>query len=66
MCKVFAAVFDGSLGSYTGPPILFHLNPTVTPIYLKARRLPFALKPKIDEQLDWLIVQGVLEAVPHA
>ena len=55
MCKEFAAVFNGSLGSYTGPPILFNLNPTASPIRLKAHRVPFALKPKIDEEVDHLI-----------
>ncbi|XP_026582358.1 uncharacterized protein K02A2.6-like, partial [Pseudonaja textilis] len=30
------------------------------------RRVPFALRPKIDEQLNKLIEQGVLEATDHA
>ncbi|XP_054832322.1 uncharacterized protein K02A2.6-like, partial [Eublepharis macularius] len=63
--REFPAVFDGALGNYTGPPVSFDLNPAVAPICLKPRRVPFALKPKIDEELDWLIEQGILEPVSH-
>ncbi|XP_033014637.1 uncharacterized protein K02A2.6-like [Lacerta agilis] len=39
------------------------INPTVQPIRVKARRVLFALKPKIEEELDRLVAQGVLEPV---
>ncbi|XP_033005510.1 uncharacterized protein K02A2.6-like [Lacerta agilis] len=66
LCQEFAVVFDGQLGRYTGPPVSFDLDPAVCPIRLKPRRVPFALKPKIDEELDKLVEQGVLEPVSHA
>lgn len=66
LVKDFAEVFDGTLGQYTGTPISFSLDPQVAPIKLKPRRIPFALKAKVDEQLDKLIAQGVLEPVDHA
>uniref|UniRef100_UPI0010A03C36 uncharacterized protein K02A2.6-like n=1 Tax=Podarcis muralis TaxID=64176 RepID=UPI0010A03C36 len=66
LVKDFAEVFDGTLGQYTGTPISFSLDPQVAPIKLKPRRVPFALKAKVDEQLDKLIAQGVLEPVDHA
>ncbi|XP_026529758.1 uncharacterized protein K02A2.6-like, partial [Notechis scutatus] len=62
----FHDVFSDKLGKYKGTPISFSLNPEVAPIRLKPRRVPFALKPKIDEQLDKLIAQGVLEPIDHA
>ncbi|XP_058012440.1 uncharacterized protein K02A2.6-like, partial [Ahaetulla prasina] len=40
--------------------------PQVAPIRLKARRVPFALKPKIDRELDKLVSQGILVPVDHA
>ncbi|XP_054830333.1 uncharacterized protein K02A2.6-like [Eublepharis macularius] len=66
VCEEFPGVFDGSLGCYKGPPVSFNLNPAAAPVRLKARRVPFALKPRIDEELDRLIAQGVLEPVSHA
>ncbi|XP_026548545.1 uncharacterized protein K02A2.6-like, partial [Notechis scutatus] len=66
LMKEFQDVFNGTLGKYRGTPISFSLNPNIAPIRLKARRVPFALKPKIDEQLNKLIAQGVLEPIEHA
>ncbi|XP_026534935.1 uncharacterized protein K02A2.6-like, partial [Notechis scutatus] len=66
LAKDFQEVFDGSLGKYRGAPISFNLDPNIAPIHLKPRRVPFALKPKIDEQLNKLIEQGVLEPTDHA
>ncbi|XP_060100949.1 uncharacterized protein K02A2.6-like, partial [Heteronotia binoei] len=66
VCREFPEVFDGSLGSYKGPPITLPIDPTVRPIRLKARRVPFALKPKIEAELDRLTAQGVLEPVTYA
>ncbi|XP_060115356.1 uncharacterized protein K02A2.6-like, partial [Heteronotia binoei] len=66
VCREFPEVFDGSLGSYKGPPITLPIDPTVRPIRLKARRVPFTLKPKIEAELDRLTAQGVLEPVTYA
>ncbi|XP_029141825.1 uncharacterized protein K02A2.6-like, partial [Protobothrops mucrosquamatus] len=63
VCKEFADVFSSELGSYTGPPVSLKLDPTVQPIRVKPRRVPFALKSKIDAELDKLLQQGILEPV---
>ncbi|XP_026532364.1 uncharacterized protein K02A2.6-like, partial [Notechis scutatus] len=66
LVQEFQDVFTEKLGKYKGSPISFSLSSDVAPIRLKPRRVPFALKPKIDEQLDKLIAQGVLEPIDHA
>ncbi|XP_060547811.1 uncharacterized protein K02A2.6-like [Pantherophis guttatus] len=66
LMQEFQDVFDERLGKYVGTPISFNLNPNIAPIRLKPRRVPFALKPKIDIELDKLIKQGVLVPVDHA
>uniref|UniRef100_A0A1Y1LT42 RNA-directed DNA polymerase n=3 Tax=Photinus pyralis TaxID=7054 RepID=A0A1Y1LT42_PHOPY len=53
------------MGSYRGPPVSFSLDKNVKPIMLKARKVPFALKDKIEVELDRLIAQGVLEPITH-
>lgn len=65
ICAAFPAVFDGQLGFYNGPPVTLQLDSSVHPICGKARQVPFFFKPKIDEELDQLIEQGVLETVAH-
>ncbi|XP_075741316.1 uncharacterized protein LOC142790221 [Rhipicephalus microplus] len=62
----FAVVFDGGLGCYKGPPVKLALNPELVPVRLTARRVPFALRQKIDAELDKLLQQGVLEPVDCA
>lgn len=65
VCNEFPAVIDGTLGLYNGPPVFLQLNPTIRPICLKARRVPFALKLQMNKEIDCLIEQGVLELVLH-
>ncbi|XP_015271835.1 PREDICTED: uncharacterized protein K02A2.6-like, partial [Gekko japonicus] len=64
--KEFPDVFGGGLGKYKGPPVSFELDPSVTPIRLKYRKVPIPLKPRIEAELDKLIAQGVLEPVPFS
>ncbi|KRY82815.1 Transposon Ty3-I Gag-Pol polyprotein [Trichinella pseudospiralis] len=53
------------LGMYVGKPVSLDLDPNVTSICMKARKVPFALREKIDAELDKLVEQGVLEPVDH-
>nr|XP_056718397.1 uncharacterized protein K02A2.6-like [Euleptes europaea] len=62
----FEDVWKGPLGCYKGPPVRLHVDPAAAPIRLKPRRVPFALKPRIDAELDRLVAQGVLVPVPNA
>ncbi|XP_058025570.1 uncharacterized protein K02A2.6-like [Ahaetulla prasina] len=66
LLREFKDVFQDCLGKYVGTPISFNLDPQVAPIRLKARRVPFALKAKIDRELDKLVSQVILVPVDHA
>lgn len=66
ICNELLSVFDGTIGRYTGPPVSLLLDPQVRPLRLKARCVPFSLKPNIDEELECLVVLGSLKTVPHA
>ncbi|XP_031330866.1 uncharacterized protein K02A2.6-like [Photinus pyralis] len=61
----FAEVFDGTLGVFRGPPISLNLPRDVNPIVCKVRKVPFALRPLIEDELDRLQQQGVIEPVTH-
>lgn len=59
----FSDVFEKGLGNYVGPQDSLHLDPSVPPAPLKARRLLFAIQPKVEHEFDHLIEQGVPEPV---
>ncbi|KAL1236269.1 Uncharacterized protein TPS_07687 [Trichinella pseudospiralis] len=63
--RKYRSVFTDELGMYVGKPVSLDLDPNVTSICMKARKVPFALREKIDAELDKLVEQGVLEAVDH-
>lgn len=64
--KMFPKVFSDSLGSFNKYTIKLHLKPDVKPIFLKARPVPYALKEKIDKELDRLLGLGILKPVEHS
>uniref|UniRef100_A0A2H6MZN8 Peptidase A2 domain-containing protein n=1 Tax=Micrurus carvalhoi TaxID=3147026 RepID=A0A2H6MZN8_9SAUR len=66
LLEEFADIFEDTLGCYKGTPISLNLDPKIAPIRLKPRRVPLALKTKVDTQLDKLIAQGVLEPIDFA
>ncbi|XP_054723042.1 uncharacterized protein K02A2.6-like [Uloborus diversus] len=62
----FSDVFKDELGTYKGAPITLKLDPTFRPIQLKARTVPYALKQKIEKELQRLQEQGAIEPVDYA
>ncbi|XP_060546776.1 gypsy retrotransposon integrase-like protein 1 [Pantherophis guttatus] len=66
LAREFADVFSDQLGKYTGRPISFNLDPQVMPVRLKPRRVPLALRPRVDAELDKLVAQGILVPVDHS
>ncbi|XP_031328049.1 uncharacterized protein K02A2.6-like [Photinus pyralis] len=57
----FSDVFDNNLGNFRGKPVKLEIDSTVRPIRLKARNVAFALRPKIEAEVEKLIRQGILE-----
>ncbi|KMQ89943.1 reverse transcriptase family protein [Lasius niger] len=53
--ELFPTVFGGELGQFKGEPIKLELNEGTTPIFLKHRQVPFALKPAVEKELDKLV-----------
>ncbi|XP_053395664.1 uncharacterized protein K02A2.6-like [Mercenaria mercenaria] len=56
-------LFDRDLGKEKNFKAKLKLKPESTPKFVKARSVPFALKPQIGEELDRLVKDGVLEKV---
>lgn len=61
--KKHPKVFDGELGSMKDITVKLTVKPDSTPKCLKARPVPYAIRPKVEAELDRLVKSGVLEPV---
>ena len=59
------AVFEG-LGELKGHKAKILIDPNAQPRYCKARPVPYALKEKVDQELDRLQREGIIEPVQFA
>lgn len=62
----FPTVFSGRLGKFNKYNIELHLKENSKPIFFRARPVPFALREKIDKELDRLIQLGILKPTQHS
>lgn len=62
----FSDLFDRTHGNYQGPPAVLHMVDNARPIFMRARPVPFALRSKIDAELDRLEAQGFYTPIKHS
>ena len=62
----YPELFRSELGTLQGNMASLKIDPSVQPIFFKARPVPYALKPKIDLELDRLLADGIIEPVQHS
>ncbi|KAG7295105.1 hypothetical protein JYU34_022039 [Plutella xylostella] len=62
----YPKLFSEQLGCCKGVEVKLNLKPESSPIYIKARSVPFALRPKLDEEIDRLVGLGIIESVPFS
>lgn len=62
----YKSVFDGTLGKYTGGLAELSVREGATPIYCRARSVPFALRERVDAELDAMLRAGVIEPVDRS
>ncbi|UYV71968.1 K02A2.6-like [Cordylochernes scorpioides] len=66
VCQIteeFMDVFKEKLGQYRGPPIHIKIKTLGKPTFLRARTLPYAIRPKVEEALRKMEEQGILTPV---
>ena len=59
-------VFHEELGTLQGFEAKIYIDPTAKPVFCKARSVPYAMKVKVEEELERLVRQGILELVEFA
>lgn len=62
----FPEVFKPELGKSKGPAVRIEVEDQATPKFHKARQVPFALLPKVDEAIEKLVEQGIYVPVKHS
>ncbi|XP_043917844.1 uncharacterized protein K02A2.6-like [Protopterus annectens] len=56
-------VFKEELGTWRGPPAKIHVQENATPRFYKPRPVPYAMKKKVETELERLTKQGIIEPV---
>lgn len=56
-------VFRDGLGTYRGNPVTIPLKVNASPKFLKARPVPYAIKERVEKEIDRLVEEGVLRPV---
>ena len=59
----YTTIFSSELGGLKGTNATIRVDPTAQPRFHKPRAVPYALKAKIEKELDRLIQQGVIEPI---
>ena len=61
--RCFSAVFKEELGTVQGVKARIHINLQGSPIFYKARTVPFALRDEVEADLDRLLKEDISESV---
>ncbi|XP_049886688.1 uncharacterized protein LOC126381229 [Pectinophora gossypiella] len=59
----YKELFDGGLGRYTGGKATLRVRDGAAPVFHRARPLPYALRDRVDAELDSMLRDGVIEPV---
>jgi len=59
----FSIVFKEELGTMKGVKARIEVDPDAKPRYCKARTIPYALREKVDAELERLVSEGTLEPI---
>lgn len=59
-------VFRDGLGTFVGCKAKIEVDPSARPRYCKARTLPYAMRSRVEAELERLVAEGILEPVTHS
>ena len=59
-------VFEDKLGKCTKTKVSIHLKDDTKPIFCNARPIPFAVKQKVQDEIDRLVDLGVLQKINYS
>ena len=59
----YASIFESKLGSVQGHQAHLHVPENTKPIFVKARPVPFALRPAVESELERMEQEGIIYPV---
>lgn len=62
----FEEVFKPGCGAFKGPPVHVDVLPDAQPRYYRARSVPYALRDKVELELQRLEEEGIITAIDHS
>lgn len=62
----FSDLFKPGLGTLKDNFVKIDVDPTVPPKFCKARPVPYALRSKLDDEIDRLLQEGIIEPVNYS
>ena len=62
----FPALFQPGLGTYNGAKVAIEVDKSVAPKFCKPRLVPYALRERVDKELDRLLAEGIIEPVKYS
>lgn len=62
----FQDVFSDVAGKLTGPPVKLHLKPGTTPVFTRAREIPYALRDAYAKEIESKITAGFYKKVEYS
>ena len=66
LLESYSSVFESGLGTLLGYQAKIHVDPGAQPKYCKARSVPYAMRGKVEEELEHLVSEGIIEPVQFA
>jgi len=66
LLEKYKEVFSEKLGSFRGREAKIEVDSQATPRFCKARTLPYAMRSKVEEEIDRLLAEGIVEPVEYA
>ena len=61
-----STLFSNELGCFNGPPVTLTVKEDIAPKFYKARPVPFALRDKVEKELQDLQDKGIISPVQHS
>ncbi|GBL64616.1 Uncharacterized protein K02A2.6 [Araneus ventricosus] len=66
LLEEYKNIFDEELGEINNYQVKLELKPEVKPIFCRVRTVPFALKGRVENEIDRLEKEGIIEKVEHS